>query len=124
MRHMLVTSGAILAAASSLVALPATAGAKVPLTVTKVRADWIGSSHRIFIDLSWTPKSVETKVTVKVSVAGSPLRTLQVTRWVIGRKLFKLTVPETVAPGATARIQVRASSSAGEDHRTVWLELP
>ncbi len=123
MRHMLFTLVAI-ATACALLALPAATGAKTPLTVTKVRADWIGSSHRIFIDLSWTPKSVETKVTVEVSVAGSPLRTLRVRRWVIGRKLFKLTVPAAVAPGATARIRVRASSSAGEDHRTVWLELP
>jgi hypothetical protein len=122
---MLVTSVlACLAAAWVLVALPAAVGAKTPLTVTKVRADWIGSSHRIFIDLAWTPKSLETKVTVKISVNGTNLRTLQVKRWVIGRKLFKLTVPTTVAGGSKARIEVRASSAAGEDHRTVTLDLP
>jgi hypothetical protein len=124
MRHMLVTSVAMLAAASSLVALPATVEAKAPLTVTKIRADWIGSSHRIFVDTAWTPKSLETKVTVKISVNGTNLRTLQVTRWVIGRKLFKLTVPSTIAGGSKARIEVRASSAAGEDHRTVTLDLP
>jgi hypothetical protein len=124
MRHMLVTSVALLAVACTLFALPAAAGTKTPLTVTKVRADWIGSSHRIFVDTTWTPKSLETKVTVKITVNGAPLRTLQVKRWVIGRKLFKLTVPSTLPDNSKARIEVRANSSAGEDHRTVTLELP
>jgi hypothetical protein len=123
MRRLLLTSVAGLAVACALVALPA-AAAKPALTVTKVRADWIGSSHRIFVDTSWTPKSLETKVTVKITVDGTTLRTLQVKRWVIGRKLFKLTVPSTVPGGAKARIEVRASSSAGQDRRTVTLDLP
>ncbi|MDX6538834.1 MAG: hypothetical protein QOI71_444 [Gaiellales bacterium] len=124
MRHMLVTSVACLAAAWALIALPAGVEAKTPLTVTKVRADWIGSSHRIFVDLAWTPKSLATRITVKISVNGTKLRTLQVKHWVIGRKLFKLTVPTTVVGGSKARIEVRASSAAGEDHRTVTLDLP
>jgi hypothetical protein len=123
MRHFIVTSLACVVATCTLFALPA-AGAKPPLTVTKVRADWIGSSHRIFVDTTWTPRSLETKVTVKITVNGENLRTLQVKRWVIGRKLFKLTVPTTVPGGSKARIEVRASSSAGEDHRTVTLDLP
>ncbi|HEY3612553.1 MAG TPA: hypothetical protein VGK92_02560 [Gaiellales bacterium] len=123
MRHLLATSIACLTAACLLFALPA-AAAKPPLTVTKVRADWIGSSHRIYVDTAWTPKSLETKVTVKITVNGTTLRTLQVNRWVIGRKLFKLTVPTSVPGGAKARIEVRASSSAGQDHRTVTLDLP
>jgi hypothetical protein len=122
MRRLLLTSIACLTATCALVALPAAAA--TPLTVTKVRADWIGSSHRIFVDTSWTPKSLETKVTVKITVNGSTLRTLQVKRWVIGRKLFKLTVPSSVPGGAKARIEVRASSAAGADHRTITLDLP
>jgi hypothetical protein len=124
MRHMLITSIASLAVACALTALPVAASAKAPLTVTKVRADWIGSSHSIYIDTTWTPKSLETQLTVKISVNGTKLRTLQVKRWVIGRKLFKLTVPSTLPDDSKARIEVRASSSAGHDGRTITLELP
>jgi hypothetical protein len=122
MRRLKLT---VLAATAITVAVTATPAAAVaPLTVTKVRADWIGSSHRIYIDTFWTPRSLETQVTVKISVNGTSLRTLRVTRWVIGRKLFKLTVPETVAAGSKARIDVRVSSDAGTDHRAVTLDLP
>jgi hypothetical protein len=123
MRRILITSVALLAAVCACVAMPLTAGAKTPITLTKVRADWIGSSHRIYVDTFWTPKSLETQVTVKISVNGTTLRTLRVKRWVIGRKLFKLTVPDTVATGSKARIEVRVSSDAGIDHRAVTLEL-
>jgi hypothetical protein len=122
MRRLLVTSIACLAAACVLVALPAAAA--TPLTVTKVQANWIGSAHRIFVDARWTPKSLETKVTVRITVDGRSLQTLQVKRWVIGRKLFKLTVPTSVPAGARARIEVRASSAAGQDRRIVMLALP
>lgn len=122
MRRLKLT---LLAATAITVGVTATPAAAVaPLTVTKVRADWIGSSRKIFVDTTWTPKSLETKVTVKISVNGESLRTLQVKRWVIGHKLFKLTVPETVAAGSTARIEVRASSEAGSAHRTISLDLP
>jgi len=124
MRRMLITSVALLAIVCAFVALPLTAGAKTPITLTKVRADWIGSTHRIYVDTFWTPKSLETQVTVKISVNGTSLRTLRVTRWVIGRKLFRLTVPDTVAAGSKARIDVRVSSDAGIDHRAVTLDLP
>jgi hypothetical protein len=33
-------------------------------------------------------------------------------------------VPETVAAGSKARIDVRVSSDAGTDHRAVTLDLP
>jgi hypothetical protein len=124
MRRILITSVALVAVACAFAAVPLTAGAKTPITLTKVRADWIGSSHRIYVDTFWTPKSLETQVTVKISVNGTSLRTLHVTRWVIGRKLFKLTVPDTVAAGSKARIDVRVSSDAGIDHRAVTLDLP
>ena len=124
MRRMLITSVALLAIVCAFVALPLTAGAKTPITLTKVRADWIGSTHRIYVDTFWTPKSLETQVTVKISVNGTSLRTLRVTRWVIGRKLFRLTVPDTVAAGSKARIDVRVSSNAGIDQRAVTLDLP
>jgi hypothetical protein len=124
MRRILITSVALVAVACAFAAVPLTAGAKTPITLTKVRADWIGSSHRIYVDTFWTPKSLETQVTVKISVNGTSLRTLRVTRWVIGRKLFKLTVPDTVAAGSKARIDVRVSSDAGIDHRAVTLDLP
>jgi hypothetical protein len=124
MRRILITSVALVSIVLTLAALPLSADAKTPITLTKVRADWIGSSHRIYIDTFWTPKSLETQVTVKISVNGTSLRTLRVTRWVIGRKLFKLTVPETVAAGSKARIDVRVSSDAGTDHRAVTLDLP
>ena len=120
---MLVTSIALVATAAGLAAMPATAGSKTPLTVTKVRATWLGSSHRIFVDTTWTPKRFETKVTVKISVNGESLRTLQATHWVIGRKLFQLTVPETVAAGSQAKIEVRVHSSAGDDKTAVKLDL-
>lgn len=124
MRRLLLTSFALVAAAVALAALPSAAPAKTSLTLTKVRADWIGSSHKIFVDTSWTPKRFETRVTLKVSVNGESLRTLRVKRWVIGHKLFKLTVPESVALGSKARIEVRVHSTAGDDKRTVSLELP
>jgi hypothetical protein len=124
MRRMLVTSLALLATAAALAALPATASSKTSLTLTKMRADWLGSSRRIFVDATWTPKRFETQVTVTISVNGSSLRTLRAKNWVIGHKLFKLTVPETVVPGSKARIEVRVRSDAGSDKRTVPLELP
>ena len=124
MRRMLVTSLALLATAAALAAMPSAAGSKTPLTLTKVRADWLGSSHRIFVDTTWAPKRFETLVTVKISVNGDSLRTLRAKNWVIGHKLFKLTVPETVAPGSKARIEVRVRSQAGADKRIVPLDLP
>lgn len=124
MRRMLVTWLALAAALCASAALPQAAGAKTPLTLTKVRADWIGSSHKIFVDTTWTPKRFETQVMVKISVNGSSLRTLRATHWVIGHKLFKLTVPSTIAAGSKARIEVRISSDAGADRRSVVLELP
>jgi hypothetical protein len=61
---------------------------------------------------------------VKISVNGDSLRTLRVTNWIIGRKVFKLTVPASVAKGSTARIEVRVHSEAGDDKRAVSLDLP
>jgi hypothetical protein len=124
MRRLLITWAGLLAVAGVGAALPAAAGATTPITLTKVRADWIGSSHRIFVDTHWTPKSLETQVTVRISINGQRLRTLRANRWVIGRKLFQLTVPSTVAANSTVRIEVRVSSGAGIDHRTVSLDLP
>jgi hypothetical protein len=123
MRHMLLTLLVLVASASTLAALPSAAAAKTPMTLTKVRADWFGSTHRIFVDTTWTPKSFETQVTVKISVNGERLSTLRVTRWVIGHKLFKLTVPASVAVGSKALIEVLVRSDAGQDRRAVTLGL-
>ncbi|HET6173512.1 MAG TPA: hypothetical protein VFD90_12935 [Gaiellales bacterium] len=124
MRRMLATSFSLAAAVCAFTAVPQAAGAKTPLTLTKVHADWFGSSHRIFVDATWTPKRFETQVVVKISVNGDSLRTLRVTNWIIGRKVFKLTVPASVAKGSTARIEVRVHSEAGDDKRAVSLDLP
>jgi hypothetical protein len=121
MRRILVTSFALLATAATL---PGAAISKTPLTVTKLGAHWSSSTRNIFVDTSWTPKSLETRVQVKISVDGDPLRTLRVTHWVIGHKIFRLTVPASVAKGSKARIDVRVSSEAGADHRAVSLALP
>ena len=123
MRRMLLTSIALVAAAGTLAAAPATAGSKSPLTLTKVRATWLGSSHRIFVDTTWAPKRFETRVTVQISVNGDRLRTLQARHWVIGHKLFQLTVPETVTAPSKARIEVRVESKAGNDRDAVTLDL-
>ena len=44
--------------------------------------------------------------------------------WVIGHKIFKLSVPASIAKGSKARIDVRVRSEAGDDHRSVLLALP
>ena len=119
-----LTSLALVGAVLALTALPSAAATEAPLTLTKLRADWFGSTHKIFVDTTWTPKRFATRVTVKISINGEALRTLQVKRWVIGRKLFKLTVPESVAAGSKARIEVRIKSEAGADKRSVVLGLP
>jgi hypothetical protein len=124
MRRMLVTSFALAAAVCTFVALPQAADSKTPLTVTKLGAHWSGSTRSIFIDTTWTPKRFETEVTVTITVNGNPLRTLRATHWVIGHKIFKLKIPASVAAGSTARIEVRAASQAGADHRAVSLDLP
>ncbi len=124
MRRMVLTSLALVAAALALTAMPSAAATDAPLTLTKLRADWFGSTHKIFVDTTWTPKRFATRVTVKITVNGEPLRTLQVKRWVIGRKLFKLTVPDSVADDSKARIEVRVRSDAGTDKRSVSLDLP
>jgi hypothetical protein len=124
MRHILVTSLALLATAGTVATLPAAADSKAPLTVTKLGAHWSGSTRKIFVDTTWTPKRFETRVQVKISVNGDPLRTLRVTHWVIGHKIFKLTVPASIAKGSKARIDVRVHSEAGDDHRSVLLALP
>jgi hypothetical protein len=123
MRRILLTSLALVTTALALTATPS-AAATDTLTLTKLRADWIGSKHQIFVDTTWTPKRFATQVTVKISVNGQSLRTLQVKRWVIGRKLFKLTVPESVTEDSKARIEVRIHSQAGTDKRAVKLDLP
>jgi hypothetical protein len=123
MRRMLLTSIALVATAGTLAAAPATAGSKTPLRLTKVRATWLGSSHRIFIDTTWAPRRFETRVTVKISVNGDSLRTLQARHWVIGHKLFQLTVPETISARSKARIEVRVESKAGNDRDAVTLDL-
>jgi hypothetical protein len=94
------------------------------LTVTKLDAHWSGSTRNIFVDTTWTPKRFETRVQVKFSVNGDPLRTLRVTNWVIGHKIFKLAVPASIASGSKARIDLRVHSEAGDDHRSVLLALP
>jgi hypothetical protein len=124
MRRMVLTSLALVAAVLALTAMPSSAATDAPLTLTKVRADWFGSSHKIFVDTTWTPRRFATQVTVKITVNGERLRTLQVKRWVIGRKLFKLTVPDSVAEDSKARIEVRVRSDAGTDKRSVSLDLP
>jgi hypothetical protein len=123
MRRLLITSIALAATATAAAALPATAGSQTPLKVTKVHATWLPSSHRIFVDTSWTPKRFQTRVTVKISVDGDSLRTLQAKNWVIGRKLFQLTLPDTVTTGSQARIDVRVQSDAGSARDHVTLEL-
>jgi hypothetical protein len=124
MRRILLTSLALVTTALALTAMPSAAATDTPLTLTKLRADWIGSKHQIFVDTTWTPKRFATQVTVKITVNGERLRTLQVKRWVIGRKLFKLTVPESVSEDSKARIEVRIHSEAGTDKRSVKLDLP
>jgi hypothetical protein len=124
MRHLLVTSLALLATAAAVGAVPAPAVAKGPLQVTNLGAHWSSSTRKIFVDTTWSPKRFETRVQVKISVNGDPLRTLRVTHWVIGHKIFKLTVPQSVAKGSKARIEVRVHSEAGDDHRSVLLALP
>ena len=42
----------------------------------------------------------------------------------IGHKLFKLTVPDSIADGSKARIEARVHSEAGDDHRVVSLDMP
>src|SRR3954471_15755268 len=118
MRRMVLTSLALMATALGLTAVPSAPAADRALTV-KLSADWIGSKHQIFVDTTWTPKRFQTQVTVKISVNGQSLRTLQVKHWVIGRKLFKLTVPESVAEDSKARIEVRIRSEAGTDQRSI-----
>ena len=41
-----------------------------------------------------------------------------------GHKLFKLTVPDSIADGSKARIEARVHSEAGDDHRVVSLDMP
>ena len=124
MRRIVLTSLALVTTALALTAMPSAAATRTPLTLTKLRADWFGSSRKIFIDTTWTPKRFKTAVTVKITVDGNNLRTLQVKRWVIGRKLFKLTVPESVTQDSKARIEVRIRSEAGTDQRSIKLDLP
>jgi|tagenome__1003787_1003787.scaffolds.fasta_scaffold20911902_2 hypothetical protein len=124
MRRILPLSLALAASIASLAAVPAAAGSKTTLTLTKVRASWIGSAHTIFVDTAWAPRRFETKVTIKISVNGEPLRTLKVSNWVIGHKLFQLTVPASVKGGSKARIEARVHSDAGDDRRVVPLALP
>jgi hypothetical protein len=124
MRRMLVTSLALVATAGTLAALPQAAGSKTPLRLTRLSADWIANSRKIFVDTTWTPKRFETNVTVKISVDGDPVRTLKVKHWVIGHKLFKLTIPASIAASGKARIEARVQSEAGDDKRTITLWLP
>lgn len=114
---------ALAATIATLAGLPEAAASKTPLTLTKVRASWIGSAHTIFVDTKWTPKRFETRVTIKISVNGASLRTLKVSKWVIGHKLFQLTVPASVKHGSKARIEARVHSDAGDDHRVVSLAM-
>ena len=123
MRRMLVTSFALLATFGTLAGVPASAASKAPLTVTKLGAHWSGSTRNIFVDTTWSPKRFETLVQVKISVDGDPLRTLRATHWVIGHKIFKLSVPGSIARGSQARIDVRVHSEAGDDHRSLLLAL-
>jgi hypothetical protein len=124
MRRILVTSFALLATAATVATASGAAASSDPLTVTKLTAHWSGSTRNVFVDTSWTPKRFETRVQVKISVNGDPLRTLHVTHWVIGHKIFKLTVPASVAAGSKARIEVRVQSEAGADRRSLLLALP
>jgi hypothetical protein len=124
MRRMLITSFALLASAGALASAPQAAVSKTPLTVTRVGAHWSGSARTIFVDTTWTPKRFETRVSVKISVNGDALRTLRATHWVIGHKIFKLTLPASIATGSKARIRVTVHSQAGDDSRAVSLDLP
>jgi hypothetical protein len=123
MRRILVTF-ALLATAGTVATATGAAAADAPLTVTKLNAHWSGSTRNVFVDTSWSPKRFQTRVQVKISVNGNPLRTLHVSNWVIGHKIFKLAVPASVAAGSKARIEVRVHSEAGNDRRSLLLALP
>jgi hypothetical protein len=123
MRRILVTF-ALLATAGTVATATSAAAADAPLTVTKLSAHWSGSTRNVFVDTTWTPKRFQTRVQVKISVNGDSLRTLHVSNWVIGHKIFKLAVPASVTAGSKARIEVRVQSKAGNDRRSVQLVLP
>jgi hypothetical protein len=124
MRRILVTSFALLATAGTVATATSAAATDAPLTVTKLSAHWSGSTRNVFVDTSWSPKRFQTRVQVKISVNGDSLRTLHVSNWVIGHKIFKLAVPSSVAAGSKARIEVRVRSEAGNDRRSILLALP
>ena len=76
--------------------------------------------HVVFTQSEW---STARKCTVVVQQGTTTLKTLRATRWLIGSKMFNLTLPKTLTTGGQLRVRVRATSSAGSDQKTIDLTL-
>jgi len=114
MRRLLVPLVVVLAAA-----VPAQAQPRA-LALT-VRPTWFASSHVLFVRTSWTPSVASTNVSVSVSARGKPVRTLNASHWLIGRKSFEFDLRASLAAGTKLTISVHAGSAAGSVAKTVSL---
>ena len=117
MRRALILTLLSLAAAA-----PASA-AGPSLTLGPTNASFLAVDRSLWVQVSWTPPSRSTDVTVVVQQGSSTLKTLQTRHWMIGKKTFTLSLPRTVADGAVLTLKVRAKSSAGSASRTVSVPL-
>jgi len=117
MRRALILTLLTLAAAA-----PASAAGPA-LTLGPTNASFLAVDRSLWVQVSWTPPSRSTDVTVVVQQGSSTLKTLQSKHWMIGKKTFTLSLPRTVPDGAVLTLKVRAKSSAGSASRTVSVPL-
>lgn len=117
MRRALVLSLLLLAAA-----VPAQAAAPT-LALTSPSVHYLAVDRSLWVKTAWTPSTLATNVTVVVQQGSHTLRTLRVSRWLIGTKTFTLALPKTLPATGDLRVQVHATSSAGSDQQTVTVAL-
>ena len=104
------------------VAAPASAAGQT-FTLTAPSVHYLAVDHSLWVKATWTPPALATNVTVVVQQGSHTLKTLRAKRWLIGTKTFTLSLPRSLATGSSLSVRVRASSSAGNDQKTVSVPL-
>jgi hypothetical protein len=104
------------------VAAPASAAGPA-FTLTSPSVHYLAVDHSLWVKTAWTPHALATDVTVVVQQGSHTLKTLRAKHWLIGTKTFTLSLPKALPSGTGLSVQVRATSSAGSDQKTVSIPL-
>jgi hypothetical protein len=104
------------------IAAPASAAGPT-FALTSPTVHYLAIDNSLWVKATWTPPTLPTDVTVVVQQGSRTVKTLKATHWLIGTKTFTLSVPKAILAGGPLSVQVRATSSAGSDRKTISVPL-